>query len=259
MGRSITFSKMHNGIEVKTGVNVRQSYKNHLHEELSIGLVLEGETTIEFEGQRIKLHKGDGILIPAYRSHMCVPKNIEHWNFYMLYINQKLYDSYFDFTRIRKLNDEELIAYQRLVECSNQENNKLVAEEALIELLLLLSGTPDVDESLKENKDVKIISIYNDIKTNFMKDLSLDLLAEKFNINKYTFIRKFRKYYDTTPSSFQLQLKMARAKKLLMDGVSIQDVIAKLNFYDQAHFIREYKKMNGITPSKYQKNILNSK
>jgi AraC-like DNA-binding protein len=55
--------------------------------------------------------------------------------------------------------------------------------------------------------------------------------------------------------AYQLQLKMAEAKKLLMQQVSILDVCYELGFYDQAHFTREFYKMNGLSPSIYQENI----
>ena len=81
----------------------------------------------------------------------------------------------------------------------------------------------------------------------------LDGLTELFGVNKYAIIRKFKDIYHTTPGAFQLQLRVAHSKTMLAGGRSVQDVVCAMGFYDQAHFIREFKKMNGITPSSYQK------
>ncbi len=46
---------------------------------------------------------------------------------------------------------------------------------------------------------------------------------------------------------------MAKAKRNAKLGKHIQDVCLELDFYDQAHLIREFKHIHGITPNQYIK------
>ena len=55
----------------------------------------------------------------------------------------------------------------------------------------------------------------------------------------------------TTPAAFHLQCRVAQAKELMSKGADVLDACTALGFYDQAHFIREFKKMYGVTPGKY--------
>ena len=59
----------------------------------------------------------------------------------------------------------------------------------------------------------------------------------------------------TTPASYHLQCRVARAKVLLSEGFNIFDICTELKFYDQAHLIHEFKKMYGITPGSYSEQI----
>lgn len=255
MGSSIVFNNLKPGIEVKTGVNTIQSYKVHLHQELSIGLVIEGETTVTVNGVNIDLNKGDGILIPAYLSHLCEPFDIEHWNFYMIYIDKSIYKNFYEFKEVRKLNLNELNVYKILIEYISQGTDIFSIENTLIELLEMLAKKLSLEKSKESSCVIKryedATSVYNYIKKNFTKELNLDEISDRFDINKYTLIRKFKTKYNTTPSAFQLQLKVAKAKEMIKSGVDVQDIIYTLHFYDQAHLIHEFKKMNGVTPSEY--------
>jgi AraC-like DNA-binding protein len=237
-------------VELKKCSRSHQSYKNHMHQELSIGIIREGSTKVKFPGIDIEFLKGDGVIIPPKLSHMCSPEDVEHWRFDMLYVDPAFYGEELTFETAKKLTDatliEEFLAIQK--ESANQEYVK----ECLIELLEKLSENNDKDEIFEENK-IDNLRLY--IEDHWLDRIKLDELELQFRMSKFSMIRNFRKKYNTTPMAYQLQLKMAEAKKLLMQQVSILDVCYELGFYDQAHFTREFYKMNGLSPSIYQENI----
>ena len=237
-------------VELKICSRSHQSYKKHMHQELSIGIIREGSTKVEFPGETIEFVKGDGVIIPPKLSHMCLPENIEHWCFDMLYINSAFYEEELTFTKAKSLKDATLI--EEFLAIQKESMNQNYIEENLIELLERLS------EDNKKNsaqEDAAVVNVKAYIDEHWLDKIKLKELEEQFNMSKFSIIHSFRKAYNTTPIAYQLQLKMAEAKKLLMQQVSILDVCYELGFYDQAHFTREFKKMNGLTPSAYQENI----
>ena len=46
------------------------------------------------------------------------------------------------------------------------------------------------------------------------------------------------------------------AQKSLREGVSPADVAAELGFVDQSHFTRHFKRLVGVTPARYVRDVI---
>lgn len=257
-------------VELKRGNRTYQNYKNHMHDELSIGMIIEGSTSVVFPQETIEFVKGDGIIIPPTLSHRCTPNDIDTWCFDMLYIHPSFYSEAMSFEAVAKVNDPSGIqAFLNLLELQVEQD---YIEEQLIELLESLykqqfddsqeagvSKTRLSQEEMGVSEDQELLigeQLRTYIAQHYLEKMTLDELAKEFHIKKFAMIRNFRKQYNTTPLAYQLQLKMVQAKKLLMEQTPVLDVCYELGFYDQAHFTREFKKMNGLTPNAYRESIL---
>ena len=78
-------------------------------------------------------------------------------------------------------------------------------------------------------------------------------ICEIFYISKSTLCRRFRRYFQTTPSDYIESKRLSEAKKLLSTGHSVQSACTNSGFSDCAYFIMRFRKKFGITPYKYQK------
>ncbi len=78
-------------------------------------------------------------------------------------------------------------------------------------------------------------------------------LCETFYISKSTLCRRFRSYFQTTPSDYIESKRFSEAKKLLWAGQSVQDACFGSGFSDCSYFIMRFRKKFGITPYRYQK------
>lgn len=50
---------------------------------------------------------------------------------------------------------------------------------------------------------------------------------------------------------YQYQLRLNRAKKLLVERKDISVIALELGFFDQSHFGKFFKKFSGVTPGIY--------
>lgn len=242
------------GVEIKRCSFSEQSYKEHLHEELSIGYIEEGSTVVGFHGQDHSFAEGDGIIIPPYVSHICRPKDVDHWQFVMLYIDISYYEGQLQGLMPRRLSDGELAKFMDFLRLLSEKHAGFELENALIDLLL--SCTPADEKSNTSRQTRTLEGIYKHIKHNYLENITLESLEALFGMNRFSIIRGFKSLYNTTPSSFQLQLRVAYSKGLLARGMSLLDVCSEAGFYDQAHFTREFKKAHGKTPLLYKNDIL---
>ncbi len=69
----------------------------------------------------------------------------------------------------------------------------------------------------------------------------------------------FKNKTHLTPHAYLMNTKINKAKDLIKKGVAISDVYFLLGFFDQSHFIRNFKKIVAATPKQYQDSILNIK
>jgi AraC-like DNA-binding protein len=84
------------------------------------------------------------------------------------------------------------------------------------------------------------------------ENLSLDDLASRVRLGKFQLIRRFRACYGLTPHRFQMQNRLRRARHACLNATSLAELTLVAGFYDQSHFIREFRKATGVTPGQYR-------
>ena len=82
---------------------------------------------------------------------------------------------------------------------------------------------------------------------------SLDELARLLSISKSQLIRLFKKQYDITPYAYSVECKLNIACTLLKtSNISIDEIAARLSFYDRNHFNKSFRNAYGVTPAAYR-------
>jgi AraC-like DNA-binding protein len=83
----------------------------------------------------------------------------------------------------------------------------------------------------------------------------LERLYETLNVSPRTIERRFLKMVGMTPKFFarvKRQQQAARELSVARDGFSMAALAQNLHYADQAHFIRDFTSLAGITPGEYQ-------
>lgn len=238
------------GVEIKLCKNDPHAYKSHVHNELSLGYILEGSTDLTLNDRTIHYRSGDGVLIPPLMTHRCAPKEIDHWAYVMLFVDPGYYSDVVSFSQAKKLKGNQARKIKGFIEQLLIEQIPDTLENILIELLLEF-GEKDTEETAAFNSSDIVKTIHDYILNHVDDDITLDDLQKVSGLNKFSIIRNFKKLYMTTPAAYHLQYRVAEAKRLLSEGADVFDICGELRFYDQAHLIREFKKMYGVTPGMY--------
>lgn len=85
------------------------------------------------------------------------------------------------------------------------------------------------------------------------ENLSLDDMSGRIRLDKFQLIRRFRAHYGLTPHRFQMQNRLRLARRACLGAASLTDLALAAGFYDQSHFIREFRRATGVTPSQYRR------
>lgn len=95
------------------------------------------------------------------------------------------------------------------------------------------------------------------MKEHVYEPLTLSVVAEALHINKAYLCDMFKKETEINMSSYINNLKVAEAKKLLLETrMSVNEIAEKLNYSSSRYFIEKFTKSTGITPAKFR-NMLN--
>ena len=132
-----------------------------------------------------------------------------------------------------------------------------------IELLLLTNSIYSDDGA---NKKTYLGQISDEIKNviswiniNYMEKITLETVTKQFHTNKTTLNRKFKSVMGITVTEYLSRLRMQIACSLLRKTyLTINDIMERAGFKDDAHFLRSFKKYAGCTPSEYRSRFNNS-
>lgn len=253
--RQMEFSRsIIEGVEIKLCRNDPHAYKPHVHNELSLGYIVEGSTDLTLNDRTIHYGSGDGVIIPPLMTHRCAPKDINHWAYVMLFVDPDYYGDLVRFSQAKKLTGNQVQKLIGFIQQLLTESISDTLENILIELLIEFGEKDNLETTASSAIDI-VKTIHEYILNHVNDVITLDKLQQITGLNKFTIIRNFKKLYVTTPAAYHLQYRVAEAKRLLSKGVDVFEICEELKFYDQAHLIREFKKMYGITPVAYIKQL----
>jgi AraC-like DNA-binding protein len=87
------------------------------------------------------------------------------------------------------------------------------------------------------------------LERHFDQPVSLQQLADQAGLAPNYLNTLFRLHYGTPPRQYQMQLRLAKARALLVSSISSSQVA---HFSDQAHLSRQFKRFTGTTPGRYR-------
>ena len=109
----------------------------------------------------------------------------------------------------------------------------------------------DVVHAGGEDAALGLVLVY--MRNNFAEPLSNADLARVAGRSVRAFERMFRRQMQATPQQFLRRLRLRLAcRELTTTRRSLTAIAAAHGFYDQSHFVREFRREFGLTPGEYR-------
>lgn len=248
-------------VEGRCAQDSHACYAPHTHPTLSIGVVDSGSSVLACDGAEVCLRAGDLVVIPPDVVHSCNPRAGARWSYQMLYLDRQwlaealggesdqpwaVLRSADAYRRFRALN--ALMSMGRFSP----------AQEHLLAGFVRSLLKPDAirkRESVGAEK-ARIADLQSILKQQCAEPWRLEqlaVLAVLAGMSPFQLIRKFRAHTGMTPHAYLLDARINQAKTLLREGRSLADVAYRLQFADQSHFQRAFKRRVAATPKAYSR------
>lgn len=157
---------------------------------------------------------------------------------------------------ISDLFQKMLFEYNSITDSISNAMNRMLLSQLLLTATRALYPSEITDSSINLSAHYDIIfKIASYIKTNFNENITLDSLANQFNISKFTISREFKNIIGLSFVDYTNGVRIQQAQNLLENNFSknITEIAFQSGFNSLTQFERVFKKIVGFTPSEYTK------
>jgi AraC-like DNA-binding protein len=263
------------GLELFRATLSEFTFHPHAHEEFFIALTERGIATPTYRGDRHVVGPGDVIVLNPEETHAGGPPADRSWTYLALYPRADLVREVMaEFPADRPtdrptvsvfrgdvVRDREVAALLRRFQrvSAAPGSSMLERETCLTEALVLLVGrhaAPPREPRThgRERTAVRLSREY--LEAHAVENVTLQDLARSAGLSAFHLCRVFHETVGMTPHAYQTQIRVRRAKSLLVTGLPIGLAAAEAGFYDQAHLTRHFKRIVGMTPGRYVKDVI---
>lgn len=138
-----------------------------------------------------------------------------------------------EYRKVPCFNDEEITAIVSIV--------KIFFDYATIKNIVLPQEKEVFDE---------IVSYLHD---SLDKELTIDLICERFYLSKRQLYKLFKNNTGKTPMQYVQDARIAEAKKLIIStDLTLLQIAEKVGIYDYNYFIKLFKAKEGYTPKQFR-------
>lgn len=222
-----------------------------------------GEGILYLDGEKHKIGKGTGFVLPAFYPHEYTAKDGFNWETHWVTFSgtaiNMIMDS-FGFSKpvIFKVSDISPLEkiWERMIKTVRSSNiysgytNSSNVYSFLVELNRMISCPISPRES---HRMEQLKTIIDYIDKNYSRDISLTDLAKTVDLSPQYICRIFKECMNMRPFEHLTKKRIYEAKNLLLDTeLSISDVSRAVGYNDCSYFCAVFKKQENVSPAEYR-------
>jgi AraC-like DNA-binding protein len=258
------------GVDLLSARYVTHRFGLHTHDTYVVGVVIDGAARFASAGCSYMSPRGTIMLIEPEEAHTGGAGVEDGWAYRMLYPTTSL------LTRVAEQIGQDGARAptfrQRVIEdptlaralCAahlaiERKQDPLEKESLLLDAFRLLlrryaSDPPRIGGApLPSDREHSAIArrAKAHIDERYSSRLTLAELARIAAASPFNLVRIFKKEFGLPPHAYVNQVRIRRARELLLGGVSPATAAISVGFYDQSHFGRHFKRTVGVPPARF--------
>ena len=97
----------------------------------------------------------------------------------------------------------------------------------------------------------------NYIRVNYMNPITAESVAARIGVSLRYLSRLFKESTGSGVQDYIIYTRLSHAKRLLSQGISVNEAAFQSGYNDTFHFSKAFKKAVGLSPSEYKKQFHN--
>ena len=237
----------------------------HIHNGMELYYTLTALPDVLVEDQVFNVPEKTLIVIPPYAVHQLYHESGNTYERYVININDIWLKNVFSDTPgipscfIQKTDPLILKFRESIIKkiLFDSQNNKPMALAHLFELLAAVTEMKGSTGTLPELKFVsdsqkKVNEIISFIEKNIRENMNVSDVARHFYLNPDYLGRLFKQHTHVSLGRFLTLQKIAAAQEMLRAGKTVSEVSDELKYSSYAYFFKTFRKIAGISPSRYR-------
>jgi AraC-like DNA-binding protein len=247
------------GLEVMHASFVRHQFAKHSHETFTVVLIDDGASRFWYRGAEHIIGAGMVALLNPDEAHTGSPITPNGYSQRSLYLES----NHFLGPLLGPRFFRELLSRDKTLFASISEFHDAISRRDELELPTLLGGVTEhllrlTDARASKTLPVEMAAVRHLrelIEDDPSANIRLETLATSLGSSCAHLSRAFTRTHGLPPHAYRLQLRLEQAKPKLLAGTSAAQVALELGFNSQSHFITQFKRWTGVTPSHYRRVI----
>lgn len=241
----------------------------HWHVEYEMIIVKKGRLKLILDGKSFYVNEGESAFISGGVVHGGIPEECEYYcivfdlaslfkdvalcskSVAIFLTNADCFTGVYGAER-----KQSAIMREILYSMQNRDNGyDLNVIGLLWKLLGAFVSAPVISEGEQINKSQrqKLKDVLSYIRKNIDKNITLEELAQVSGMSPRYFCRVFKSMTGRTPIEYVNYYRIETASQMLITtGESVTDIALNCGFNDMSYFSKMFKKLKGISPSKFR-------
>lgn len=230
-----------------------------------IHYVKNGSGQLTYRGKKYSLKKGQCFILNSFESHRYCSDTRNTFELNWMEFNggdsAKLVGVFLNCNlpimneALSEITNKYMLRIFTYLNISSKNRDILISKAIYSILMKLLAECGNISyNSLPDLKINDVKKVMNHIDCNLGENLSMEQISKVINYNPQYFTKLFQRYIGVTLAKYVLDRRISKAKELLStEEIQIDLIAEQLGFCNASHFIRKFKKAEGLTPAEFRK------
>lgn len=246
------------GLEIATASDLVEPFRPHQHDCYVIGRTITGVQSFQYRGARRDAVAGEAFAIHPGETHDGRPGTNLGYSYRAVYIAPELVSAAlaghsFPFAReVVGRNADLLCSLEILFGLVATHTDDIAIADgvaALADALAQLSSDPKKRRAPRNRQ--LAIKLRDDLRTHATSGRSMTELERDYGLDRFSICRLFRRHFGVSPQAYLIQRRVALARSMISNGMTLAEAALSSGFADQSHMTRHFVKTVGTSPRKW--------
>jgi AraC-like DNA-binding protein len=255
----IRFDEPHAGLQRLAARFGGHAYSMHRHETYGVGLTLRGVQAFHYRGVRQASRAGQVMVLHPDEAHDGHAGVADGFTYSMLYVDPGAVSAALDgtpppFVPEAVAEDPSLAGLLREAFAEFPRTLEPLAIDAIVGRLA--EGlAARADSGARPPRGTTAHRAAGRVRDFLAAEAPRTIASEELEavsgLDRFALARHFRATYGTSPHRFQIGQRLARARTLIAQGISLSETASATGFADQSHLTRHFSARFGLTPGRW--------